>query len=38
MADNHPTVDDVPQNLKPAGIEIPNDSILAAQAAYSHKI
>ena len=36
MADNHPTVDDVPQNLKPAGIEIPNDSILAAQAAYVH--
>ena len=27
MADNHPTVDDVPQNLKPAGIEIPNDQI-----------
>ena len=36
MADNYPTVDDVPQNLKPAGIEIPNDSILAAQAAYVH--
>lgn len=36
MADNHPTVDDVPQNLKPAGIEIPNDNILAAQAAYVH--
>lgn len=36
MADNLPTVDDVPQNLKPAGIEIPNDSILAAQAAYVH--
>lgn len=36
MADNLPTVDDVPQDLKPAGIEIPNDSILAAQAAYVH--
>ncbi len=36
MADNRPTVDDVPQDLKPAGIEIPNDSILAAQAAYVH--
>ena len=36
MADNHPTVDDVPQNLKPAGIEIPNDNILAAQAAHVH--
>ena len=36
MADNLPTVDDVPQDLKPAGIEIPNDNILAAQAAYVH--
>lgn len=36
MADNLPTVDDVPQNLSSAGIEIPNDSILAAQAAYVH--
>ena len=34
MADNHPTVDDVPHNLKPAGIEIPNDSILAAHKAH----
>ena len=36
MADNLPTVDDVPQDLKPADIEIPNDNILAAQAAYVH--
>lgn len=36
MADNFPTVDDVPQNLSSAGIEIPNDNILAAQAAYVH--
>ena len=36
MADNLPTVDDVPQDLKPAGIEIPNDNILAAQAAHVH--
>lgn len=36
MVDNLPTVGDVPQDLKPAGIEIPNDNILAAQAAYVH--
>lgn len=33
MADNHPTVDDVPQNLSSAGIEVPNDSGLSSFVA-----
>ena len=34
MADNLPTVDDVPQNLKSVGIEIPNDNILEAHKTH----